>query len=112
VLRKLTNTAQKSIRVEDYFARYGGDEFCILLPSIGVAEAYPLAERLRKTYAATPMHFAGKAINSTISIGVADSSQVGLLFESLMAAADQALYQAKQAGRNKVVAHASSSNVT
>lgn len=110
LLRNLTKIAQKSIRVEDYFARYGGDEFCILLPSTGAAEAFTLAERLRAAYARTPTHFAGKAINSTISIGVADSSQAGLLFESLMAAADQALYKAKQDGRNKVVAHASSGN--
>ncbi|MDP2248073.1 MAG: GGDEF domain-containing protein, partial [Nitrosomonadales bacterium] len=105
LLRSLTNIAQTSIRVEDYFARFGGDEFCILLPSTSAAEAFVLAERLRRAYASTTMSLAGKSFNSTISIGVADSSQVGLQFESLIAVADQALYRAKQAGRNKVVIH-------
>lgn len=102
VLRRLTTIAQASIRPDDYFARYGGEEFCILLPSTSATEAYVVAERLRLTYASTTMGISGKAIKSTISIGVADSSQVGLEFEALIKAADQALYLAKQEGRNKV----------
>lgn len=103
VLRRLTEIAHASIRADDYFARYGGEEFCILLPSTSAIEAYGLAERLRITYESTTMRIAGKAIKSTISVGVADSSQVGLEFEALIGAADQALYRAKQEGRNKVV---------
>lgn len=102
VLRRLAEIAQAAIRADDYFARYGGEEFCILLPSTSVTEAYGLAERLRLTYASTTMGISGKAIKSTISIGVADSSQVGLEFEALIKAADHALYRAKLEGRNKV----------
>jgi len=103
VLRRLSAIAQASIRADDYFARYGGEEFCILLPSTSAAEACSLAERLRQTCASTPLEISGKTIQSTVSIGVADSSQVGLDFRSLVSAADQALYRAKQDGRNKVV---------
>jgi diguanylate cyclase len=107
VLRHLAAIAQASIRADDYFARYGGEEFCILLPSTTEQEAFSLAERLREAYAARTMEFGGKPLNSTISIGVADSTQAGLEFSSLLATADQALYRAKQRGRNRVVSYSS-----
>lgn len=105
VLRRLAAIAQTSIRTDDYFARYGGEEFCILLPSTTEQEALVLAERLRASYAAVVMEFSGKTLKSTISIGVADSTHVGQEFSSLVAAADQALYRAKQKGRNRVVSY-------
>lgn len=108
VLRNLSRTAQATIRVEDYFARYGGDEFCILLPSTSLEQALILAERLREAYAASSISAAGEIPSSTISIGVADTSQVRGQFASIMAVADQALYLAKQTGRNKVMTHADS----
>jgi len=111
VLRRLAVIAQASIRTDDYFARYGGEEFCVLLPSTTEKEALLLAERLRESYAAMAMtmSFGGETLKSTISIGVADSTQVGLQFSSLVAAADQALYRAKQEGRNRVVSHSAMS---
>jgi len=105
VLQRLTAVAQASIRRDDYFARYGGEEFCILLPSTTEEKARVLADRLRLAYAALTMEFGGAVLHSTISIGVADSNHVGLEFNALVTAADQALYHAKQAGRNRVVAH-------
>jgi diguanylate cyclase (GGDEF)-like protein len=105
VLRRLVVIAQASIRTDDYFARYGGEEFCILLPSTTEKEALLLAERLRKVYAAMTMEFGGETLKSTISIGVADSTHAGLAISSLVAAADQALYRAKQEGRNRVISH-------
>lgn len=105
VLQRLTAVAQASIRSDDYFARYGGEEFCILLPSTTEEEARVLADRLRQAYAALTMEFSGAVLHSTISIGVADSNHVGLEFSALVSAADQAMYWAKQAGRNRVVAH-------
>ncbi len=105
VLRRLVAIAHNTIRIDDYFARYGGDEFCILLPSTSAEEAHVLAERLRTTYATAAMEFDDKKPCSTITIGIADSMYVGLEFASLVAAADQALYQAKQAGRNRVLSH-------
>ena len=105
VLQRLAAVAQASIRRDDYFARYGGEEFCILLPATTEEKARVLADRLRQAYAALTMEFGGAVLQSTISIGVADSNHVGLEFHALVTAADQAMYHAKQAGRNRVVAH-------
>lgn len=105
VLQRLAAVAQASIRREDYFARYGGEEFCILLPATTEEKAGLLADRLREAYAALTMEFGGAVLQSTISIGVADSNHVGLEFNALVTASDKALYHAKQAGRNRVVAH-------
>lgn len=109
ILCRLANIVLSSIRPSDFFARYGGDEFCVLLPSTGITEANIVANRLRETYASTAFIVSGKIINSSISIGIVDSSQVGLEFKNLLSAADQALYQAKQSGRNKVVLHSTTS---
>jgi diguanylate cyclase (GGDEF)-like protein len=97
--------AQKTIRRDDYIARYGGEEFCILLPSTSEKDAWILADRLRQTYAAMVMEFGGEVLHSTISIGVSNSMHAGVKFTSLIAAADQAMYRAKQDGRNRVVMH-------
>jgi len=105
VLKRLAEVAQKTIRSDDYFARYGGEEFCILLPSTTVEEAWMLADRLRQNYAAMAMEFGSEILRSTISIGVSDSMHAGLEFTALIAAADQAMYRAKQEGRNRVVMH-------
>jgi len=105
VLKRLAAVAQASIRTDDYLARYGGEEFCIMLLSTTEEDALFLAERLRKNYEDAEIAYSGKTVRSTISIGVADSSHVGLDFEALVAAADTALYRAKEQGRNRVVAH-------
>lgn len=103
VLRHLAKTIEAAIRADDYFARYGGEEFCILLPSTTKNEAYVLAERLRQVYADNPFLFASQRLPSTISIGIADSVDAGTEFKLLVQAADNALYEAKQAGRNLVM---------
>lgn len=107
VLIHLAEVAQKTIRRDDYFARYGGEEFCILLPSTSEKDACILAERLRQTYADMMIKFDGKILHSTISIGVSDSLHIGVEFTLLIAAADQAMYIAKQEGRNRVMLHSS-----
>ncbi|HEY8035501.1 MAG TPA: GGDEF domain-containing protein [Methylobacter sp.] len=112
VLKHLTAVAQKTIRGDDYFARYGGEEFCILLPSTLEKDAWILADRLRQIYAEMVMEFDGEVLNSTISIGVSDSLHAGVEFASLVAAADQAMYRAKQEGRNRVVLHSFCLNKT
>ncbi len=105
VLRRLTSIALATIRPEDYLARYGGDEFCILLPTTSADNALILANRLREAYASTTFVFKGNAIKSSISIGIADSSKIGIEFNGLVSAADQALYRAKHNGRNNVALH-------
>lgn len=105
VLKHLAAVAQATIRSDDYFARYGGEEFCILLPSTSEKDAELLAERLRQKYAGLAIEFGGEILHSTISIGVSDSTNAGLEFDALVAAADRAMYRAKQEGRNRVVMH-------
>jgi len=104
VLRSLATLAMATIREQDAFARYGGEEFCILLPATTEWDALALAERLRTAYAKTSMRHPTSPWFSSISIGVADSGQAGLDFSTLIAASDQALYHAKQNGRNRVTA--------
>jgi len=105
VLRNFARLAKSLIRSDDYFARYGGEEFCILLPSSTEEEVRVLAERLRQSYAAMLMTFGKEILQSTVSIGVADSRHAGFQFPSLIAAADKALYHAKQEGRDRVMTY-------
>lgn len=107
VLRRLAAVAQASIRTDDYLARYGGEEFCILLLGTSEEDALSLAERLRWNFEQTQIGYSNQIVRSTVSIGVADSTHVGLDFTALVAAADAALYSAKEHGRNRVVAHSS-----
>jgi diguanylate cyclase (GGDEF)-like protein len=107
VLCSLAEIAQNSIRPDDYFARYGGEEFCMLLTATTEKEAFELAERLRLAFAEFTLTLGKDRINVTVSIGVADSNDIGLVFEDLVKAADQALYRAKQKGRNQVITYSS-----
>ena len=112
VLRRLAALVRETIRVGDYFARYGGEEFCILLPNTSEAQSGVLAERLRLGYSELDLHFGGELFRSTISIGVADSRHAGTNFSGLFAAADEALYCAKQDGRNRVESYSVMRNST
>ncbi len=105
VLRHLAAIAHHATRTDDYFARYGGEEFCILLLSTPEQEAMMLAERLREAFADLTLEAGLVTLRCTISIGVADTARAGLDWPRLLSASDQALYCAKQAGRNRVVAH-------
>lgn len=107
VLRALADIAQKSIRADDYFARFGGEEFCMLLTATSESEAFELAERLRLAIEAFTLILEYEFIKVTVSIGVADSNEIGLVFEDLVTAADRALYRAKQQGRNQVITYSS-----
>jgi diguanylate cyclase (GGDEF)-like protein len=108
VLCQLATLMQAAIRSEDYLARIGGEEFCILLPSTSEAEAAVLAERLRAGFAQLPIAWEGVTMKTTISIGIADSLSAGADLDGLMAAGDRALYRAKNAGRDRVALYSSS----
>lgn len=108
VLCRLAEQMQSAIRSEDYLARIGGEEFCMLLPSTNEAEAAVLAERIRLAFAQLEIPWAGKDLRRTISIGVADSMSAGADLDGLLAAGDRALYRAKNAGRNKVALYSTS----
>jgi diguanylate cyclase (GGDEF)-like protein len=108
VLREVARTLNSSRREVDRVYRYGGEEFSILLPETDWPEALEVAEKLRKKIAAMEVRTDGQeeAITATISMGVASFSHDSLALEHLVSAADEALYRAKEMGRDKVVAHA------
>lgn len=93
-----------ALRPGDLCARFGGEEFCVLLPEVDSALATRIAQRICAAVAAAPFSLdTGEALALSVSIGVAGWDQQGPL-EVLLAAADAALYQAKREGRNRVVA--------
>ena len=90
-------------RRSDIVGRLGGEEFAILLPETNLAYAETVAERIRKKIAARPIATSNATFKVTASIGVAEASAGMPALDALMKAADQALYQAKAQGRNRVV---------
>lgn len=107
VLRAVARTARATLRTADILCRYGGEEFAVLLPETGANEAYPAAERLRQAVADCRLP-AQAAILPTVSVGLAlYDAERDADMETLLWQADQAMYQAKQAGRNRVMLYAS-----
>jgi diguanylate cyclase (GGDEF)-like protein len=104
VLRAVTDAIREHLRSYDLAGRFGGEEFVVLLPQAGEREAVSIAERLRTRIAAMAIP-AGEGsdvtVRLTISVGVAALGGDARELNDLMAAADAALYQAKQSGRNK-----------
>ncbi|CCG40948.1 GGDEF domain-containing protein [Magnetospirillum molischianum] len=96
LLCRFAALAQSSLRTEDSFCRFGGEEFVALLPNTDAKEAVVVADRLRRTYAQDE---SARCVNGTVSIGIASFIK-GDSLDSLMRRADSALYQAKAAGRD------------
>jgi two-component system, cell cycle response regulator len=105
VLREVAARLGRSVRGFDLVARYGGEEFVIVMPETTQPIAAMVAERLRAAVAdkAISLGDAERSIPVTISIGVAVTFEKGDTAESLLARADEALYDAKSRGRNCVV---------
>ena len=101
VLRIYAALVHDSIRTEDIFARYGGDEFCLLLPGQDEESAALVGERIRIAVENTTVELGAKAIPFSVSVGVA-TAYVPSTVEDLMHVADEALYDAKRGGRNRV----------
>ncbi len=103
-LRDLAARLRGTIRKDELFARYGGEEFAVVLPETPGVGAAQFGERLRQLTAAEPFVFEGKSYAVTISVGVATTqSDPDMTAARLLQLADEKLYQAKHAGRNRVV---------
>ena len=107
VLRTVADLLRKGSRTSDLEARYGGDEFMIVLPNTPKETAYDVAERLRRAVEAYPFFLGESLVTSvTLSVGVAASPEDGQTVDALVDAVDRAQYTAKRSGGNKVqVAH-------
>ena len=99
----VAHVLKKQFRTKDLLARYGGDEFAVLLPEVAETEALVIAERVRTAVSGKTSDGSDSLIRVPveISIGVAELDAQGT-FESLLKSADAALYRAKDSGRNTV----------
>jgi len=104
VLTQLAQILARQFREVDVVARYGGEEFAVILPEISGSVAKGVVERVRRAIAATPFVLPdGREIGVTVSIGVSCHPNCAASPEAAVSTADQALYIAKQAGRNRVL---------
>jgi diguanylate cyclase (GGDEF)-like protein len=101
-LRHLASVLRSALRERDVAARIGGEEFALWLPDTPLGPAVEVAERVRAAVQATPVRWSGREIPLTCSVGVAAQPETTGVRDNLYAAADAALYRAKQAGRNRV----------
>jgi diguanylate cyclase (GGDEF)-like protein len=104
VLKALAGILSKQFRDVDTVARYGGEEFAVILPETSGTPAKQVAERVRRAIASAPFQLPdGREIGITASIGVSSFPSCGATPQDVVEHADQALYTAKEAGRNRVV---------
>jgi diguanylate cyclase (GGDEF)-like protein len=107
VLKHFGALVRKSIRTGDIAARYGGEEFLCILPDCEVKEAHEVAERIRRETERYPFLYGNRRVPVTVSIGTATYfGPADKNYHLLIAAADRALYKAKNRGRNRVVQQA------
>ncbi len=108
VLRQTTHILQTQRRSEDIVVRYGGEEFLLLLPHTGKHEALLIGERIRRAVAANQIRVNGHCLRVTLSGGLAAYPFDGAGPERLIEDADQALYHAKQTGKNRICLYSDS----
>ena len=110
VLIYVADIVRHLIRENDFFTRYGGDEFILLLMNISKTSAWEIVERIRKNIHQSPVNFEDKQISISVSCGIV-SVLPGADLPDLIALADHVLYKAKESGRNQTVFYSSEEEV-
>jgi diguanylate cyclase len=101
VLKIIASVLRKRLRGTDFIARFGGEEFVLLMPATSPAMGAKLLETMRAAIEACPFHFKGERVTITISMGMS-AFRTGEHSDLVLKRADQALYRAKNAGRNRI----------
>jgi diguanylate cyclase (GGDEF)-like protein len=102
VLEIFTDAARASIRSSDLIGRLGGEEFAAVLTDTSRDKALAVAERIRESFAQASQEVDGRPVCASVSIGIVHCQEAALDVAELLAQADQALYFAKERGRNRV----------
>jgi len=106
LLRSIADNFRHCLRGCDFAARYGGDEFTVLLPDTSVEEAMLVAKRIKETLVATSFNYRGNTISTNISIGIASYPEHGDSAELLLRHADEGMYVNKRESKSQIVAQA------
>jgi len=102
VLKSVSDTIQSALRRVDILARFGGEEFCCILPETCFENSLLVADRIRSQVEMASFEYDGQIIKVTVSIGIPKTAEPDNTHESLLKNADNALYAAKTSGRNAV----------
>lgn len=102
-LRMIADLCSGRLRAVDLIGRFGGDEFIFVLPETDLDGADIVANEIRETIANTPVNPHGNNIRVTVCLGIASLSDTTRDLERLLVIADEALYEAKETGRNRVI---------
>jgi diguanylate cyclase (GGDEF)-like protein len=106
LLQHVVRCIRDELRGSDVMARFGGDEFVLLLPETNRSGAQEMSERIRKSVEMSRFDIRGGDMNTTVSLGIASYPEDGGNLEVILDKADKAMYRAKQRGRNQVVIYA------
>ncbi|MFH0729133.1 MAG: diguanylate cyclase [Pseudomonadota bacterium] len=101
-LKEIVHRIKPVLRKSDFMARFGGEEFAVIVPETGSAGAADVAEKLRQTVEATKFIYKTDSVAITVSVGVTEIVPADKTHEDIFTRADRALYNAKQSGRNRV----------
>ncbi len=102
VIKAMAGLCMSTIRQSDVFGRLGGEEFGLIMPETGAADAKVLVDRIRMHFAREPINL-GQPVSSSVSIGVTERKPGEVGLDTLVERADRALYAAKHEGRNRTV---------
>lgn len=105
VLIESAKYIKSMLRISDIFGRYGGEEFCVILPETDLIGAADVAERIREGFQHLKLGYNGIDIPVTISVGVTNLVPTDTRYEDMISRADAALYQSKANGRNQMTIH-------